>query len=155
MEETDDLLAIPEEVEQALLRQDQALMLLARLRAAEPYLRPARDASGSRRREFRRWPLPEGVQIELHDGQRWRRAECLDLGPGGARLLSLPAWMEGPVPARLTTPTTPSVIVLADTMWKEAATGHAGIRFEFQDDEEREVWSGGLIDALLVRHAVS
>jgi len=38
-------------------------------------------------------------------------------------------------------------------MWRDKQ-GKAGIRFEFTDNEERDQWSGGLIDALLARHAL-
>jgi hypothetical protein len=42
-------------------------------------------------------------------------------------------------------------------MWREGGGNDvkAGLRFEFQDDEERDQWSGGLIDALLARHALA
>jgi hypothetical protein len=153
MDDWDELPEIPADVERILHKQDEALALLGRLRVEEPYLKPPTDRKGGKR-EFRRWPIPEGVLLEMHDGERWQRADCMDIGVGGARLSRLPGFVDGPVPARLTAPRAQSVLVLADTMWKEGNAGRAGIRFEFQDDDERETWSGGLIDALLARHAV-
>ena len=145
---------IPDEVEAILRRQDEALALLARLRSEEPYRKPKLDSQGQKRREFRRWPMPEGVSIEFHDGSSWKTVGCQDMGIGGARLF-WPKGIEAPCPARLSTPTTPTVLVLVDVMWRDTKSELVGIRYEFQDEDEREAWSGGLIDALLVRHAVS
>ena len=145
---------IPDDVEEALRRQDEALSLLARLREEEPYRRPRIDTEGKRRREFRRWPTPDGVEIELHDGARWRRLACADMGIGGARM-PWPVDLQAPIPARLTTPSSPAALVLVDIMWRDSKSADAGIRFEFQDEDERDAWSGGLIDALLARHAVT
>jgi len=146
-----------DDVEAALRRQDEALALLDRLRAAEPYRNALPEGTGGGRRDFRRWPTPDGVTLELHDGERWSLGDCLDMGVGGARMASLPVWAEGPVPARLQAPELPNaVLVLADIMWRDGVggKGKAGLRFEFQDDEERDAWSGALIDALLARHAL-
>jgi hypothetical protein len=151
MDEFDD---IPADVAAALARQDEALALLARLRAAEPYARPLLDTTGEKRREFRRWPLPEGVSVEFHDGETWQKVRCADMGIGGARL-HWPKGIAAPVPARLKTPAAPAVLTLVDIMWRDAKSDLAGVRFEFQDEEERDAWAGGLIDALLARHAVS
>lgn len=143
-----------EDVESILRRQDEAMALLERLRLDEPVL-PVRDSlTGGGRRDFRRWPTPEGVTIELHDGERWHPIPCADMGIGGARLNMLPAWVKGPVPARLKAPGIFSVLVLADVMWRESNEGKAGMRFDFVDNEERDQWSGGLIDALLARYAL-
>ena len=144
---------IPSEVADALLLQDEALSLLERLRAEEPFLRPKKQVGGGRR-DFRRWPTPPGVTVEMHDGLRWHPVDCLDMGVGGARLARIPGWVKGPVPARLNAPGVGSVLVLTDVMWKDRE-GHAGLRFEFHDEEERDLWSGALIDALLARHALN
>jgi hypothetical protein len=149
----EDYFEVPEDVEAILHRQDEALALLERLRAEEPPVRTRQQAGGGRR-DFRRWPTPPGVTVEMHDGLRWHPAECLDMGVGGARLGQLPTWVDGPAPARLRAPGVGGVIVLADVMWKDRE-GRAGLRFEFQDDEERDLWSGALIDALLAGHALS
>ncbi len=130
------------------------MALLERLRAEEPFLPPQGEHTGGGRRDFRRWPTPEGVTLELHDGLRWHKTDCIDLGIGGARLSRLPSWVKGPAPARLKAPAMASVLVLADVMWHDAPAGQAGLRFEFYDEEERDQWSGGLIDALLARHAL-
>ncbi len=146
-----------EDVEAALRRQDEALSLLERLRAAEPYRRAVSEGTGGGRRDFRRWPTPDGVTLELHNGERWTPGDCLDMGVGGARMSSLPAWAEGPFPARLKAPELPNaILVLADIMWRDGVNGagKAGLRFEFLDEEERDAWSGALIDALLARHAL-
>ncbi len=147
---------LDDEVEDALRRQDEAMQLLERLRSEEPILGAhgaGVDSAG--RRDFRRWPAPDGVTLEFHDGTRFHRADVDDIGTGGARLHALPAWIKGPVPARLKTPgMTVAALVLADIMWRDGADGGAGIRFEFYDNEDRENWAGGLIDALLARFAV-
>jgi CTP:molybdopterin cytidylyltransferase MocA len=144
---------VPEDVEEALQRQDEAIALLERLRAEEPVARK-KSLVGGGRRDFRRWPTPPGVTVEIHNGTRWTDVDCLDMGTGGARVDKLPAWVLGPVPARLKAPGLVSVITLADVMWRDHE-GRAGLRFEFLDEEERELWSGALIDALLARHALT
>ena len=98
--------------------------------------------------------MPDGVTIEFHNGEKWQKVSCVDMGIGGARL-HWPKGIEAPVPARLKTPSSPAVLALVDIMWRDAKSDLTGIRFEFQDEEERDAWSGGLIDALLARHAVS
>jgi hypothetical protein len=147
--------AIPDDVEEALRLQDEALTLLDRLRSEEPFQQPKGELIGGGRRDFRRWPTPPGVSVEMHDGLRYQPIHCSDMGVGGARITDLPAWVKGPVPARLKAPGLGSaVIVLADVMWKDGKDGKAGLRFEFEDAEERDQWSGALIDALLARHAL-
>jgi hypothetical protein len=94
------------------------------------------------------------VSLELHDSAGWKPADVMDMGVGGARLNKLPSFADGPTPARLKSPSSQAVLVLCDVMWKDN-DGRAGIRFEFRDEDERDNWSGGLIDALLARHAVS
>jgi hypothetical protein len=150
---SNDAFNIPADVTEALERQDVALALLERLRAEEPMIKP-RSMAGGGRRDFRRWPTPTGVTFELHDGKHWQDIECLDMGVGGARLSHIPTWMLGPVPARLKAPGITGVLVLADVMWRDKE-GRAGLRFEFHDDEERDLWSGALIDALLARHSLT
>ncbi|MDQ2688010.1 MAG: PilZ domain-containing protein [Armatimonadota bacterium] len=142
-----------DEIEEALLRQDEAMALLERLRLAEPLTKAKSDPAGGGRRDFRRWPTPAGVTLELHDGEKWQQADVADLGIGGARLSRLPDWLNGPVPARLRSDQGEAVLVLADTMWRDE-TG-AGLRFEFGDNEERDQWTATLIDALLARYALA
>lgn len=145
------------EVEDILHRQDEAMQLLERLRAQEPILGKRGSASDGEqgRRDFRRWPLPEGVSLEFHDGERFYPADVDDIGVGGARLHTLPAGFQGPVPARLKAPGMVSaILVLADVMWQDKPKGGAGVRFEFFGNEDRDAWAGGLIDALLARFAV-
>ena len=147
--------ALSDEVEEALRRQDEALALLERLRSEEPFLTPKGDSIGGGRRDFRRWPTPPGVTVEMHDGLRWHLLQCGDMGVGGARASEMPAWVQGPVPGRLKAPgMAGAVLVLTDVMWQDAREHKAGVRFEFQDAEEREQWSDALIDALLARHAL-
>jgi hypothetical protein len=148
-----DTFEIPADVEAALDRQDAALGLLERLRAEQPLLR-RRASAGGGRRDFRRWPTPPGVTLELHDGLRWHDIPCMDMGVGGARIERVPEWAQGPAPARLKAPGLPGILVLSDVMWKDR-DGRAGLRFEFQDEDERDAWSGALIDALLARHALN
>lgn len=145
---------IPDEVEEALRLQDEALALLERLRSEEPYAKPAVKDEGGGRRDFRRWPMPAGVSVELHDGLQWRPIDCIDMGVGGARIANLPGWVVGPAPARLKAPGLGgAILVLSDVMWKDVRDHKAGLRFEFSDLEERDLWSGALIDALLAQYA--
>ncbi len=141
------------DIERALMRQDESMALLERLRLAEPLAKAKRDPAGGGRRDFRRWPMPAGVSLSLHDGTNWQRAYVADLGIGGARLTHLPPWMDGPAPARLASAQAPPILVLADIMWRDGAGG--GLRFEFGDSEERDQWTATLIDALLARYALA
>ncbi len=143
-----------EGVEAALRRQDEAMMLLERLRLAEPAGARSQESAGGGRRDFRRWPAPEGVTVEMHDGSVWQPAPSSDLGIGGVRLSAVPAWLDGPVPVRLRGRSGPAVLTLGDLMWRDGKTGAAGLRFEFSDPEEHDLWTAILIDALLARYAL-
>ncbi len=142
------------DVEAALRRQDEAMLLLERLRLVEPAGAKSEEAVGGGRRDFRRWPAPEGVTVEMHDGSAWQPAPSSDLGVGGVRLSAVPAWLDGPVPVRLRGVSGPAVLTLGDLMWRDEKTGAAGLRFEFSDPEEHDLWTAILIDALLVRYAL-
>lgn len=148
----DEPAGIPEEVAEALRLQDEAMLLLDRLRIEEPYRRKKTDAAGDRRRTFRRWPAPDGVSVEVHNGEKWCAVAIRDIGVGGAFCETLPSWMEGPAPVRLKAPSVSGILGLADIMWRDGESG--GVRFDFLDPEERQVWSDALIDALLARHAL-
>ena len=142
------------DVELALNRQDEAMGLLERLRRAEPTAALPTSGMGGGRRDGRRWPPPEGVGLELHDTVRWQPVSCIDLGVGGARVQSLPAWADGPTPGRLKAGRLGTVLALCDVMWHDTHAGISGVRFEFVDAEDREAWAGLLIDALLARYAL-
>jgi hypothetical protein len=142
------------DLEEILRRQDEAMALLGRLRRAEPIGGKPGDPAGGGRRDFRRWPSPPGVTIDLHDGEGWHTADCSDMGVGGARLNHLPDWANGPTPARLKGPTATAVLVLTDIMWRDADAGTAGLHFEFYDQEERDLWADVLIDALLAQYSL-
>ena len=142
-----------DDVETILLRQEEAMLLLERLRVAEP-ASMLHVQGGAGRREARRWPTPDGVSLELHDGEQWRFADCVNLGIGGALVDHLPQWIRGPVPARLKTIAPGAVLVLADVMWRDQKAGVAGVRFEFQDEEERDLWADLLVDSLLAKYSV-
>lgn len=145
---------VPDDVEEALRRQDEALALLEQLRAVSRHRRRRSDQSGGRRRQFRRWPAPEGITVELYNGSAWEPVPVIDIGVGGIRSSRLPEWMLGPAPCRLSSPTVEGIVVLCDVMWKTGNHGEAGLRFEFDDNDERELWTEGLIDALLARFSV-
>ena len=145
---------LTDEVEAALHRQDEAIALLERLRTEEP-TRPSRPVLGGGRREVRRWPTPPGVTVEMHDGLGWQVLECVDMGVGGARVSNLNPKFEGPFPVRLRAPGTSAILVLCDVMWRDKKEERAGLRFEFDGEEDREAWSGALIDALLARHSLN
>lgn len=142
------------EMDAALRKQDEALALLERLRLAEASGSKPAETPGGGRRDFRRWPAPEGVTVELHDGGGWQSVLPSDLGVGGARLTTIPAWLDGPVPVRLRGASGPAVLTLGDLMWRDGAAGAAGLRFEFADAEDHEAWTAMLIDALLARYAL-
>jgi hypothetical protein len=143
-----------EDVEEALRRQDEALALLEQLRVRESASAQTSENSGGGRRDFRRWPAPKGITAETHDGTRWQPAQCSDFGIGGARLSAIPTWLNGPVPVRLKGTTGTAVLALGDLMWRDGANDAAGLRLEFQDTEERDLWTATLIDALLARYAL-
>lgn len=141
------------EVEEALRRQDDAMLLLERLRLAEPPASPEAPPGGGRR-EARRWTAPKSIIVEMHDGLSWQSMTCSDIGTGGARLTTVPAWLVGPAPIRLKGASGPAVLALSDLMWRDAKLGAVGIQFEFSDPEERDQWTTVLIDALLARYAL-
>ena len=143
-----------DDIERLLMKQDEALALLERLRIAEPAGTAGESEVGGGRRDFRRWPAPEGVTVELHNGDGWQPAAFSDLGIGGARLTTVPGWLDGPAPVRLRGASGPATLALGDVMWRDKQTGAAGLRFEFQDAEERDGWTALLIDALLARYAI-
>ena len=149
-----EMLDAENDLDMALRRQDEALALLERLRITEASGPKAADAPGGGRRDFRRWPAPEGITVELHDGSGWQPAQSSDLGVGGARLLTVPAWVDGPVPVRLRGEAGPAILTLGDLMWRDGANGAAGLRFEFSDAEDHDLWTAMLIDALLARYAL-
>ena len=144
-----------EDIEEVLWRQDEALALLERLRIAEPVAPTPRTPPGGGRRDFRRWPAPEGITVEMHDGEGWQALPASDLGIGGVRITHVPAWLEGPTPVRLKGATGEAVLALADLTWRDSGSGAAGLRFEFQGGEERDQWTALLIDALLARYALA
>jgi len=143
------------EIEEVLRKQDEALALLERLRIAEPASASSETHSGGGRRDFRRWPAPEGVTVEFHSGEGWQAADASDLGIGGVRITTVPSWLNGPVPIRLKGATSLAILALGDLMWRDGKTGAAGVQFEFQDPEERDQWTSILIDALLARYALA
>lgn len=154
-EELDEELDEELEVEAALRRQDEALALLDRLRIAQPAGADSEAHVGGGRRDFRRWPAPDGVTVEMHDGDGWQFASASDLGIGGVRVTALPPSFEGPVPVRLKGTSSAAILGLADLMWRDSKSGAAGLRFEFLDPEERDQWTILLIDALLARYALA
>ena len=99
--------------------------------------------------------LPGLVVAWRRDGDGWQAAAFSDLGIGGARLTAVPGWLDGPAPVRLRGTSAPAVLALGDVMWRDGKTGAAGLRFEFQDPEERDRWTAQLIDALLARYALA
>jgi hypothetical protein len=141
------------DIEEIFRRQDEAMALLERLRACEPTAGSPLPPPGGGRRHFRRWPMPPGVTIELHDGVAWHVVECTDMGVGGARVNGLPAWMIGPTPARLKAGDAPAVLVLSDIMWRDGMKA-AGLGFDFLGRDEHELWATSLIDALLAQHSL-
>jgi len=143
-----------DDIEAALRQQDEAMALLERLRIAEPMSTEGGDYAGGGRRDFRRWPTPDGVAVEAHDSSHWQTLQCSDLGIGGVKITQLPPWLDGPVPIRLKGSTGHAILVLGDLMWRDQTSGAAGLRLEFQDQEERDLWTGVLIDALLARYAL-
>ncbi len=149
-----ELMDAENEMDAALRKQDEALALLERLRITEGSGPKPAETPGGGRRDFRRWPAPEGITVEMHDGGGWHPAASSDLGVGGARLTPVPAWLDGPVPVRLRGVSGPAVLALGDLMWRDGETGAAGLRFEFSDAEEHDTWTAMLIDALLACYAL-
>lgn len=144
-----------EDIEAILERQEKAMNLLERLRMEEPIRIGGADLGGGGRRDFRRWPTPDSVQTEWHDGTRWQPVSCLDIGIAGGRFREWPQEAETPVPMRLRRDNTTVALILADMMWRDMQEGLAGMRFEFVDNEARDHWAVNLIDALLAQYALA
>lgn len=134
---------------------EEAISLLGPLSAALALTRRKRTGKGGGRRDSRRWTPPEKVTFEIYDGATWHPVEALDCGIPGVRVADLPGFVgEGPALLRLTTPDSGAVLVTGDVMWQDPSAGTAGLRFTFQNDEDREAWFEGLVEALLSRHAM-
>lgn len=150
-----DLSEIFRRQEEIFRRQDEAMALLERLRVAEPFVRTMPQHIGGGRRQFRRWPTPSGVTLELHDGSKWGRIECSDIGVGGARVIVLPSWANGPAPARLKALNAPAILVLSNVVWRDNNGTSAGLSFDFLGNDEHELWATSLIDALLAQYSLA
>ncbi|MBC8136721.1 MAG: hypothetical protein H8F28_12605 [Fibrella sp.] len=140
----------------AITSREDAVRLLNQLRANLPESHTnRRRGKGGGRRDSRRWTPPSSVTFEIYDGETWHFVEALDCGIPGVRVTRLPAFVgENPAVMRLTTPDSGVVLVTGDVMWKDSRAGTAGIQFTFQNDEDREAWFEGLVEALLSRHAM-
>lgn len=141
----------------AITTRAEALQLLIQLRADLPSSSAGqRRGRGGGRRDSHRWVPPDTVTFELYDGETWQRVEALDCGIPGVRVMDLPEFVgNGPTIVRLTTPDSGIVLVTGDVMWHDKKAGTAGLQFTFQNDEDREAWFEGLVEALLSRHAMN
>ncbi|MBC7807427.1 MAG: PilZ domain-containing protein [Akkermansiaceae bacterium] len=146
---------IPMARQTAMTTREEATRLLVELQATLPPPVASRHGKGGGRRDSRRWIPPETVTIEVYDGELWHALEALDCGIPGVRVMDLPGFVgDGPAVVRLTTPDSGVVLVTGDVMWHDREAGTAGLHFTFQNDEDREAWFGGLVEALLSRHAM-
>lgn len=147
----------PQPADAVIFTRDDVSRVLGELRAGVPP-RPTGQfrGKGGGRRDARRWIPPDTIEFEIYDGEGWHRLHALDCGVPGARVTNLPVFVkEGFVALRLTIPEDGVVLVAGEIMWLDAKAGIAGIQFTFENNEDREAWFEGLVEALLSRHAMN
>lgn len=135
------------DLELILDKQDAALKLLAKLRMKSfPTVNNVAQSS-SQRRQYRRWAAPESINITIFSDD-WFTLSVVDVGIGGAKVVrteSIPR--TGPFVCKLGVGSLNNVLVLADIMWM--ADQFVGIRFEFDNQDDHDMWAEHLVDTLL------
>ncbi|MFM2222086.1 MAG: hypothetical protein RLZZ78_343 [Armatimonadota bacterium] len=128
-------------------KQDTVLKLLSKLRMKHfptvlDVVQPA-----NQRRQYKRWSAPESISIDIYtDG--WQPLRVIDVGIGGAKIVRneiVPT--SGPFVCKLGVGDLTNVIVLTDIMWMADQT--VGIRFEFDSQDEHDMWAEHLVNTLL------
>lgn len=136
-----------QELDRLFDTQDAVLKQLSKLRMK--YFPTVNDVvqSTNQRRQYKRWAAPDSISIEIYsDG--WQPLRVIDVGIGGAKIArddSFPA--SGPFVCKLGIGALNNVLVLADIMWIADLT--VGIRFEFDSQDEHDLWAEHLVNTLL------
>jgi len=134
-------------LEHILAQQDAALKLLAKLRMKTvPTVHNVAQPQ-DQRRQYRRWASPESITIAVFN-DNWFAIDVIDVGIGGAKVIrteSVPR--SGPFVCKLGVGSLNNVLVLADIMW--IADHFVGIRFEFDNQDDHDLWAEHLVDTLL------
>lgn len=136
-----------QDLELILDKQDAALKLLAKLRMKSfPKVHNVAQPN-NQRRQYKRWAAPESISIECFNDD-WLAFDVIDVGIGGAKVVrteNVPR--SGPFVCKLGVGSLNNVLVLADIMWM--ADQFVGIRFEFDNNDEHDMWAEHLVDTLL------
>jgi hypothetical protein len=127
--------------------QDAALELLSKLR--KKYFPTVLDVvqPTNQRRQYKRWSAPESISIDIYTNG-WQPLSVIDVGIGGAKIARneiVPTI--GPFVCKLGVGDLTNVIILTDIMWMADQT--VGIRFEFDNQDEHDLWAEHLVNTLL------
>ena len=139
-------------IEHLLDKQDVVLKLLAKLRFK---MHPTVDnvvQPPNQRRHYRRWNAPESISISVYE-DGWNAMHVIDVGIGGVKVsrdAKTPS--SGPFVCQLAVGGLKNVLVLADIMWMSDSS--VGIRFEFDNQHEHDLWAENLVDALLSKLSI-
>jgi hypothetical protein len=140
------------DVEEMFDRQDAALRLLTKLRQKSfPTVNNVVQSS-NQRRQYRRWAAPESIAIAIFTDD-WQALDVIDVGIGGVKVTRntlVPS--TGPFVCKLGIGGLNNVFVLADIMWMSDQT--VGIRFEFDKQDEHDMWAEHLVDTLLSKLSI-
>lgn len=140
------------DVEEMFDRQDVALRLLNKLRQKSfPTVNNVVQSS-NQRRQYRRWAAPESISIALFTDE-WQSLDVIDVGIGGVKITRnelVPS--TGPFVCKLGIGGLNNLYVLADIMWMSDQT--VGIRFEFDKQDEHDMWAEHLVDTLLSKLSI-
>ena len=140
------------DVEEMFDRQDAALRLLTKLRQNSfPTVNNVVQSS-NQRRQYRRWAAPESIAIAIFTDE-WQALDVIDVGIGGVKVtrnVFVPS--TGPFVCKLGIGGLNNVFVLADIMWMSDQT--IGIRFEFDKQDEHDLWAEHLVDTLLSKLSI-
>lgn len=141
-----------QDVEEMFDRQDAALKLLNKLRHKNFPTVNNIVQSSNQRRQYRRWAAPESISIAIFRDD-WEETNVIDVGIGGVKVtLNESVPLLGPFVCKLGVGGLTNVFVLADIMWRSENT--VGIRFEFDKQDEHDLWAEHLVDALLSKLSV-
>lgn len=140
------------DVEDLFDRQDAALKLLSKLRQKTfPTVNNVVQVS-NQRRQYRRWAAPESIGVAIFTDD-WHPLDVIDVGIGGVKVrrnVIVPP--SGPFVCRLGIGNLNNVFVLADIMWMSDQT--IGVRFEFDKQDEHDMWAEHLVDTLLSKLSI-
>lgn len=136
-----------QDIDEMFKKQDAALSLLKKLRLK---LSPTVDnvvQPSTQRRQYRRWAAPESIGIAVYSDS-WKPLDVIDVGIGGVKVTRTSYGPSaGPFVCRLSVGSLNNILVLADIMWMSPTA--VGIRFEFDNQDEHDMWAEHLVDTLL------